>query len=206
MGSVSKSRATDIYGVLLYIYPTAFRRHFEATMRQTFSDMLDDTPSRSGRALVWLKTIANLPFSAAGEYFLSGKELLMTRNVKLLAGCAATALFIVGIGSFWFGTLHARETTRITHVSVVQLGDAMQHDNFYSSYGNAALIFSGKVASVSHQNGTSVVFADTNAYAVTCQFTANLPIKPHQALRVVAPGGRAVRQAHGVLLRDCMQN
>ncbi|HSX43658.1 MAG TPA: hypothetical protein VLF59_06275 [Candidatus Saccharimonadales bacterium] len=207
MGSATRHKPTSsLYGMLLHLYPTVFRQHFAATMEQTFDDMLDDTPSWAGRTLIWCRTIVNLPFSAAKEHVTDGKGICMTRNFKLLVGAVAIAVVCASAASFWFGSLHARQNADIRHVAVAQLGDAMQHDNFYSTYGDSALIFSARVASISDGSSPSVTFSGTHAYSVTCQFNTDIHIKAGQTMTVAAPGGKAVRQPHGILLRGCVEN
>lgn len=175
-------------------------------MVQTFDDMLNNEPSRTGRWLIWLRTILDLPTSAAREY-LTNEGDIMNRNTKLIAACSLLAVIIVGLGSFWFGSLRARQSIGIERVTAAQLADAMQQDNFYSSYGNSALLFSAKVLAVRQSNNASLVkFATNRPYSVTCQFPSTQPVKPGQTISVVAPGGNADRQKTGVLLHDCVNN
>lgn len=207
MRSVSKSKSASFYGVMLRLYPESFQRHYGATMEQTFDDMLDDQQSWLGRLGIWTRTLADLPFSATKEHLTDGKEVFMTRNMKLVLVSAVVAVLVSGAGSYWFGILHARGSTDIAHVSVSQLGDAMQQDSFYSQYGNAALLFSAQVSALTQTGDTtSVTFATQRPYSVTCEFKGSVSAKAGQTLSVVAPGGSAERRPHGVLLHKCVQN
>ena len=207
MGSIVKPRAVEIYGALLYIYPPSFRKHYSATMAQTFDDMLAGESTWVGRGLVWIRTLVDLPLSAGREYITKGREIPMNRNTKFMLAGVIAAILIAGAGSFWFGTLRARQSIAIERVSVGELADAMQQDSFYSTYGDTALLFSGKVASLkSGSNVTLVTFTTNRPYNLVCQFPATINAKVGQTLSVGAPGGSADREASGVLLHDCILN
>ena len=207
MGLIVKPRRTGVYGALVRIYPQSFRNRFGTTMVQTFEDMLKSEQTKLGRLKVWARTLIDLPFSATKEYATNGKEVTMDRNIKLLLGATILAIVIVGVGSYWAGSLHSRQTIGIDRVSIAQLGDAMQQDDFYSSYGDSALLFSGTVASFKDDNTvTSVAFATNRPYNVVCQFPSHTAVKLGQTISVAAPGGSAERQKAGVLLHNCSLN
>lgn len=176
-------------------------------MEQTLEDMLLSESSRFGRLKVWTRTLADLPLDATKERLTNGEETVMNRNMKYLLGAAIAAIIIVGVGSFWFGGLQAKQHVGIAHVNVAQLGDAMQQDDFYSTYGNVALLFSAKVATVTQGGQTTLVtFASAAPFHVSCQFPAATTLKTGQTVSVAAPGGSATRQKSGVLLHDCYQS
>jgi hypothetical protein len=207
MGFIVKPKPAGIYGTLLHVYPQSFRDHYRTTMVQTFDDMLKNERTGFGRLRVWAITLLDLPFSAGKEHVTNGKGVIMNRNFRLLVGTALAAIVIVGIGSFWFGSLHARQNVGVEQVGVTQLADAMQQDDFYSTYGDAALLFTGKVAAVKRgTNATLVTFATGRPYSVTCQFPKTIAARMGQTLSVAAPGGSADRQTRGVLLHDCIVN
>ncbi|HVX58301.1 MAG TPA: hypothetical protein VG964_01020 [Candidatus Saccharimonadales bacterium] len=200
-------KSTGVYAALLRAYPRSFREHYGGTMVQTFDDMLDGEPSWFGRSLIWVRTLINLPFSATREHLVSKEELNMNRNMKLFITTTVIAILIVGMGSFWFGNLHARQATGVEKVSAAQLADAMQKDDFYSQYGDSAVVFNAKVASITHgKNAALVTFTTNRPYSVTCQFPQNIAAKNGQNMSIVAPAGSAERQKHGVLLHDCVEN
>jgi hypothetical protein len=173
-------------------------------MAQTFKDMLEHQPSYAGRLMVWTRTLVNLPYSAFAQHMNIRGGFVMTRRMMALLGGGIIALIIVALGSFWFGHLKAEQSVSIARVSVSTLGNAMQQDHFYSDYGNAAMLFSAPVSSVNAQNNLYIVgFKTHSIYNVTCLFMTSPKAKVGQKLSVIAPGGQAIRQPHGVLLRSC---
>jgi hypothetical protein len=205
MRSIAKTKPVSLYGSLLRLYPQKFQAQYGIAMQQTFDDMLDDESTTIGRLEIWIRTLINLPFSAAKEHINNGGGLTMTRNTKL--GCLVAAIFVAGGGSWWFGNLHARQTVGIERVTVAQLADAMQQDDFYSSYGDAAVLFSAKASSITaHNNAALVTFETGRPYSVTCQFASNVSVKSGQTLSIAAPAGSAERQTKGVLLHNCLLN
>jgi len=207
MRHTARPKPSSLYATLVRIYPQSFRTHYGTTMVQTFDDLLDSEATKIGRLKVWVRTLTDLPFSAGKEYVTNGKDITMNKTIKLILGAAVLAIFIVGAGSYWAGNLHARQSIGIEHVTASQLGDAMQQDNFFSSYGSAALLFKGMVYSIKTGNNvTLVTFATNRPFNVVCQFPANLSVKTGQTISVIAPGGSAERQKSGVLLHNCSLN
>lgn len=207
MGYTARSKRRDVYGKLINIYPRTFRNYYGPTMVQTFDDMLAGEKTQMGRIKVWTRALLDLPSSAVKEHITNGKELTMNRDFKLLLAASLVAILIVGAGSFWFGNLRAHQNIGIERVTTTQLADAMQRDSFYSSYGSAALLFSGKVSHVeSGNNVTLVTFETSGPYSLTCQFPTNISVKNGQTFSVAAPGGSAEREKASVLLHDCVQN
>jgi hypothetical protein len=207
MGFIVKPSPVGIYGTLLHVYPQSFRKHYGTTMVQTFDDMLENERSSIGRLRIWTITLIDMPFSAAKEHITNGGGISMNRNFKLLLGAALVAILIVGAGSWWFGNLHARRNVGIERVTPAQLADAMQQDGFYSTYGDAAVLFSGKVSSVTERNNAALVtFTTGRPYGLTCQFASNVSVKSGQTLSIAAPAGSAERQTKGVLLHNCLIN
>lgn len=195
-----------MYRAALHLYPRAFRGHYGPAMEQTFDDLLAGEPSPVKRMGIWVRALLDTPVSATREHIHS-KGVYMTRTAKLLTLSASMAILVVGIGSYWFGNLHARENVGIERVNVMQLADAMQHDSFYSNYGDAALLFDDKISTVTHKdNATLVTFVTNRPYTVSCQFPGTLPLQNGQTVSVAAPGGSADRLKAGVLLHNCLQN
>jgi len=207
MGHTARPKPSGVYSTLVRIYPQSFRDHYGTTMVQTFDDMLDSESTKLGRLKIWTRTLTDLPFSAGKEYVTNGRETNMNKTIKLLLGGAFLVILILGAGSYWAGNLHARQNIGIEHVTASQLGDAMQQDNFFSSYGSAALLFKGTVSNVKNGNNVSLVtFATNHPFNVICQFPSNLSVKTGQTISVIAPGGTAERQKSGVLLHNCSLN
>lgn len=207
MGSMVKSRSSNAYGSLLRLYPLSFRQHYAVTMQQTFDDMLNGETNKLGRMRVWATTMVDLPLSAGKEHITNGKELSMNRNTKIIIGIVALILLLANAGSFWFGNLHARNSIGVEKVTVSQLADAMQQDDFYSTYGNTAVLFSGKVESVTTQgNAALATFNTGRPYSLTCQFASAISLKQGDVVSIAAPAGSAERQPHGVFLHNCLRN
>jgi hypothetical protein len=207
MGFFVKPKSTEIYGALLHMYPQSFRGHYGPTMKQTFDDMLEGERTKAGQLRLWARTLLDLPLSAGKEHLTNGKDSTMNRNFKLLLIAAVAGVLIVGAGSFWFGKLHAWRSVGIERVGVAQLADAMQQDNFYSSYGSSVVLFNAKVTVVKHgQTATLVTFETNRPYSVTCQFPNNVPVSSGKTISVAAPAGSAERQKSGVLLHNCLIN
>lgn len=176
-------------------------------MQVTFNDMLEGERTGWGRGMVWARAMLDLPASATREHITNGKDIPMNRNTKFILLGACIAIVIVGLGSFWEGNLHARQSAGIERVTAGQLADAMQQDSFYSDFGNAAVLFSGNVASTKVQDKASLItFTTGRPFNVVCQFPKAVSFKAGQKVSVAAPAGSAEREAHGVLLHNCLAN
>ncbi len=131
----------------------------------------------------------------------------MKRTTTYILAGVLLAVLLVGLASFWEGSIHASKTSSIQRVTVGQLADAMQQDHFYTTYGNAALLFRGRVSDTKlHGNTSLVTFTTGRPYDVVCQFPKSVSYRMGQTISVIATGGSAVRQASGVLLRSCVEN
>lgn len=210
MGTMAKGTHRGIYGKLLVLYPSSYRRQYAGPMVQTFDDLLDGEASTWGKAQVWLRALLDLPTSALREHLTNGEDLnmKMTRNTKLLFGGVVLVLLVANGFSWWFGNLHSRQTAGISKVSLSQLAEAMQQDHFYHSYGDTTLLFSGQVANVQQSNKGMLVatFQTATSYSVSCEFPNDGQIKKGDNLYVAAPGGSAERQTNGVLLHKCTKD
>lgn len=207
MGFIVKPKSSEVYGALIHIYPQSFQKHYSTTMIQTFDDMLEAEETSRGRFNLWMRALIDLPFSATKEHLTNGKDLVMTRNMKYIIIGALVAIVLVGLAAFWEGNLNARTTVVVERVTVAQLADAMQQDNFYSTYGDTAVLFSGKIESVKVKNNASLVtFSSSRPYTVVCQFPIAGNYIAGQTISVAAPAGSAERQPHGVLLHECIAN
>ncbi len=176
-------------------------------MQQTFKDMLEGEKTNFGRGLVWVRALLDLPISASKEHLNYGKEINMNRNTKFVIVGALIAVVIVGLASFWEGNLHARTNIGVERVTTAQLADAMQQDNFYSTYGNSAVLFSGKVIDINTKDNASIVSFNTGRpYSVVCQFPKQVTFKTNDIISIAAPAGSAERQVKSVLLHNCLEN
>ncbi|GEM_PF-2097844 len=207
MGSIVKPGKSQLYSSLIRLYPQAFQKQYSTTMQQTFADMLAAEETELGRLSVWARALVDLPLSAVKEHVTNGEDFHMNRNTKFVLTGSLIAIIIVGLASFWEGSLHAKTSMGIERVTAAQLADAMQQDDFYSTYGNAAVLFSAKVASVkTNGNASLVTFNTGRTYAVVCQFPKAVTYTSGQTISIAAPAGSAERQTHGVLLHNCLQN
>lgn len=173
-------------------------------MAQTFEDMLEHQPSRFGRLLIWIRTLVNLPFSALGQHMNVKGGLVMTRKTMTVLAAGLLTLVIVAVGSFWLGHIKTAESAGIARVTTTSLADAMKQDHFYSDFGNSAVIFKGTVSSTELVKGLTIVtFKSHSSYGIACRFQTLPNVTIGDEIEVVAPGGQAIRQPFGVLLRDC---
>lgn len=207
MGRTPNLTSRDVFAKLVNLYPAAYRRRYGKPMVQTFEDMLAAEPGKTGRLAVWVRTLRDLPKSIIKEHITDGRGFAMSRNTKLVVAGVVSILILANAVSFWFGVLHSRQDTSVQSVTTAQLADAMQQDGFYSTYGNAALLFRGKVSAVHTQGGKTVATFETGRpYVVECQFTDQKDVKIGATLSVAAPAGSAKRLPQGVLLYDCVQS
>ena len=198
--------STGFYAKLVGLYPASYRQHYAQPMVQTFDDMLEAEPSKTGRLIIWARALWDIPSSALKEHLTNGKGIVMSRTLKMILAGIVAVLLIANGASFWFGILHGRGAVGIEKVTPVELADAMQQDHFYSSYGEAALLFSGVVTSTRQKDGVTIAtFKTGTAYALECQFP-NAEVKAGDMVSVAAPGGSAERLPHGVLLHNCVKN
>ncbi len=207
MGFIAKSHRQLVYGSLLRLYPQSFQKKYSKTMQQTFNDMLDDEKTGFGRSIIWSRALIDLPLTASKEHISNGKDFNMNRNIKLIIAATIIAFVVVGLGSFWEGNLRAKSNIGIERVTTVQLADAMQQDDFYNTYGDTVVLFTGNVASTKTKGNVSLVTFDTgHSYNVVCQFSKTNSLSIGQSVSVAAPAGSAERESNGVLLHNCIQN
>jgi hypothetical protein len=94
----------------------------------------------------------------------------------------------------------------ITSATPDQIANAMQLDEFYSTYGETTLIVQGTVASVSRQNSETLIQFKTNSsYGAFCNtfdtsFTGNVG----DSITILAEGSGAKREPNAVLLTNCV--
>jgi hypothetical protein len=79
----SGSLGSRVYGGLLHVYPTEFRRRYGSDMALLFSDQLRDARRPSGRAGVWLRGLADIASSAIGEHLR--KDRIVAQSLATFA-------------------------------------------------------------------------------------------------------------------------
>ena len=62
----SMHRRFPIYSRLLRLYPPTYRTYYDQSL-QTLADMLDGTPSRTGKATVWIRVAIDWPISLMSQ-------------------------------------------------------------------------------------------------------------------------------------------
>jgi hypothetical protein len=63
-----RSIGARFYGLLLYLYPTSFRREYGEAMRQLFDDQRRAANGAGGHAMLWLKTLRDLLLSVPAAH------------------------------------------------------------------------------------------------------------------------------------------
>jgi hypothetical protein len=62
------SLASRLYALLLYLYPSSFRREYGESMLQLFNDQRRAVSGAGGNAMLWLKTLRDLVLSVPAAY------------------------------------------------------------------------------------------------------------------------------------------
>ena len=122
----------------------------------------------------------------------------------MMLGAFYVVLFVAfGLFLFYMGDQFALAHLNIRQTTPNQMANAMQQDDFYSTFRENTLVFHGEVtgASVSGTN-TLVTIKTSTAYGVTCELSQN-QAKPGQAYTFAAEAYTADRQPMGVLLHHC---
>jgi hypothetical protein len=79
----------QLYAVLMRLYPTPFRREYEAEMRETFAALCSE--HRGARTRLWLRIVRDLFRSAARERFESWTNGEGRVAVRWMVACASGA-------------------------------------------------------------------------------------------------------------------
>jgi len=64
----TRSIGARFYGLLLYLYPTSFRREYGESMQQLFDDQRRAANGTGGHAMLWLKTLRDLLLSVPAAH------------------------------------------------------------------------------------------------------------------------------------------
>ncbi len=85
-----------VYSKFLKLYPGAYRKRYEQEMLQTTADMLDDAPSRSTKAAIWLNLAIDLPVNVSKQQlqYIGGIMLKDTPHYIKRNSIIATAMFL----------------------------------------------------------------------------------------------------------------
>lgn len=66
---MSPGKRFKVYAKLLYLYPSSYRKQYGEQLLQTIADMVDDAPSPSAKAAVWIRISFDLLITAGKEHF-----------------------------------------------------------------------------------------------------------------------------------------
>jgi hypothetical protein len=113
----------------------------------------------------------------------------------------------VGALSFFAGDAYAVGSVSVRQVTPDQLAQAMQADDFYSTYREDALVVRGRVAAVLRSDtGTTVVFETQTSFGASCRMAAgSATVAVGATITVVTVAASAERQPAQVLLASCLQ-
>lgn len=136
----------------------------------------------------------------------------LSEHVRLIKGSVLIGVLVLAtvigtdVGAFFFGSRHATNNLVIQRVTPNEVATAMQHDNFYSKYGNDTLIIRGIIAKVSDAAGVVTIdFTRAGGYGTQCQLQPSTTrVYPGASITVIAESGSASRLSMGVLFHDCL--
>jgi hypothetical protein len=132
------------------------------------------------------------------------KNLL--KNKPLIISAVVFILLICGLIIAYCSSLYTLEHLSFKEVTPTQLAATMRQDEFWSSYRFNTLVFDGKVQSIAKDSGkTTLGFVTSDAYGASCEVTnSNDTFKIGNTYKFEAETYQAERQAHGVLLHNCI--
>jgi hypothetical protein len=111
-----------------------------------------------------------------------------------LAACASPAS----------STPSPSSTPTVVRISADDAARAMAGDHFYSDYGQAILVISGRVGDISVTgNNSRIALATSTAAVVICETFGAPDVKTGDTLQVRVRATDALRDDAGVLLRSC---
>lgn len=97
----------NLYGKLLRLYPTAFRKEHGVSMEQVFSDMLQEAYSETNSLFIpWLRVIREMPLSILNEHMAttdapSPKQITLQFSLPNFRSVVSSVLvFCIQIGIF----------------------------------------------------------------------------------------------------------
>ena len=132
-------------------------------------------------------------------------RIIINKKVSIVT-LVVVALLSIFIISFYKGDQYALNRLATKSVTPNQLANAMQQDDFYSTYREDILLVNAPVSSVTKHNGATVVgFKTTVAYHLNCKInTTSTDIKSGDTIRILSVAYNAQRQPNGVLLNNCI--
>jgi hypothetical protein len=95
-------------------------------------------------------------------------------------------------------------TPTVVRISADEAARAMAGDHFYSDYGQAILVISGRVGGVTVTgNNSRIALVTSTAAVVLCETFGAPDVKAGDAIEVRVRASDALRDDAGVLLRTC---
>lgn len=127
-------------------------------------------------------------------------------NKLIIISISVFILIIVLLVSSYIGDMYALGHLTFKEVTPTQLASAMREDDFYPSYRENTLLFSGLVTSSTTQNGTTIInLKSSDSYRVNCELLVQSQnIKVGETYKFESEAYQAERQPTGVLLHNCV--
>lgn len=122
----------------------------------------------------------------------------------MIAIAAAVALVVCGI-FFLLGEKYGVEHMKVVRTTPTVLAQTMLQDEFYSTFRERTVLFTGRVSSITRRGNSAIVtFATKSLYQARCSFDTSQPrLGKGQTITVLSEGGLAQRQSTAVMLVDC---
>ncbi len=117
------------------------------------------------------------------------------------------AVIFVGMFCFYLGDYYALNHLSMRKTTPDQLTRAMQNDDYYSSFRENTVIFTGQVIGLSVKNNQTIVAIKTDTtYNLNCQINGLTQLEVGHTYRFLADAYLASREKSGLLLNDCLIN
>jgi hypothetical protein len=122
------------------------------------------------------------------------RQGLVATIALCVAGCAAPASAVPSPSA----------TPTIVRITADDAAGAMAGDRFYSDYGQAILVISGRVGDLTVTgNNSRIALATSTAAVVICETFGAPDVKTGDTVQVRVRATDALRDDAGVLLRSC---
>ncbi|MEA2660521.1 MAG: hypothetical protein QOH08_93 [Chloroflexota bacterium] len=123
------------------------------------------------------------------------RQVVSAAAAVAIAACAAPAA----------SAPPASPTSTIVRITADEAARAMADDRFFSAYGQATLVISGRVGDVtaSGSNNTRIALATSGTAVVICEAFGAPAVTAGDSIQVRVRATDALRDDAGVLLRSC---
>lgn len=124
--------------------------------------------------------------------------------MRWLVISATVGLSLVACGSAGPSAPSPSPTPTVVRISADDAARAMAGDHFYSDYGQAVLVISGRVGEVTVTgNNSRIALTTSTAAVVLCETFGAPDVKTGDVISVRVRASDALRDDAGVLLRSC---